>query len=277
MYRDFDIGTAKPTRSERAEVPHHLFDCVDPLCDVSAGEYARQARQVVQEIASLGRLPIVSGGTGLYLRALLQGLFAGPKRSEELRLRLRQRIEKRGPEHLHRILRRLDSAAAARIHANDLPKVIRAIEVSIQSRQPMTELWQQGRSPLEGFRVLRVGLNPEREDLYARINSRAARMFDEGLIAETETLLTKYGAQARPLASLGYKQALQFLRGESDRESALQAAQQAHRNYAKRQMTWFRREPDVHWLAGFGDHPAIQRAAIDLVVSRSMVGTEARE
>ena len=129
----------------------------------------------------------------------------------------------------------------------------------------MTELWQQGREPLRGFRILRLGLNPEREILYARINQRAAKMFDDGLIAETESLLAKYGAPARPLASLGYKQALQFLRGELDRESALAAAQQAHRNYAKRQITWFRREPDVRWLAGLGDEIAIQAECIAIV------------
>ncbi len=273
MYREFEIGTAKPSAAERAEVPHHLLDCVDPLADVSAGEYARQARQVLREIAlrenvlretalseneQPRHLPIVSGGTGLYLRALVEGLFSGPQRSEELRHRLRRRAEKYGTEHLHRILRRLDSSAASRIHANDVPKMIRAIEVYLASRRPMTELWQQGREPLHGFRILRLGLNPKREVLYARINQRAAKMFDEGLIAETERLLEKYGEQARPLASLGYKQAVQFLRGELDRESALAAAQQAHRNYAKRQITWFRREPDVHWLNGFGDDPAVQ-------------------
>jgi tRNA dimethylallyltransferase len=272
MYREFEIGTAKPSAAERAEIPHHLLDCVDPLADISAGEYARQARQILREI--VGResvlheseqrrhLPIVSGGTGLYLRALLEGLFPGPQRSEELRNKLRARAQKNGVEHLHRILRRLDSSAANRIHANDVPKVIRAIEVCLASRQTsrrnMTELWQEGREPLRGFRTLRLGLNPNREALYARINQRAAKMFDQGLIAETEMLLAKYGAQARPLASLGYKQALQFLRGELDRESALSAAQQAHRNYAKRQITWFRREPDVHWLAGFGDDADIQ-------------------
>ena len=288
MYREFDIGTAKPSAAERAEIPHHILDCVDPLTDVSAGEYARQARQILREIVSRDsvaregvltrrHLPIVSGGTGLYLRALLEGLFRGPQRSEELRDRLRGRAEKNGPDHLHRILRRLDSAAADRIHSNDVPKVIRAIEVCLISRQTlprtlprtspqsMTEHWQQGREPLQGFRILRLGLNPEREALYARINQRAAKMFDEGLIAETELLLAKYGAQARPLASLGYKQAMQFLRGELDRESALAAAQQAHRNYAKRQMTWFRREPDVHWLAGLGDDPAIQAEGIAAV------------
>jgi tRNA dimethylallyltransferase len=274
MYREFEIGTAKPTAAERAEIPHHLLDCVDPLADVSAGEYARQARRILREIVLREKhLPIVSGGTGLYLRALLEGLFPGPQRSEELRIKLRDRVQKNGTEHLHRILRRLDSSAANRIHANDVPKVIRAIEVCLASRQSspqttrqtMTELWHHGREPLRGFRILRLGLNPDREVLYTRINQRAANMFDQGLIAETERLLAKYGAQARPLASLGYKQALQFLRGELDRESALSAAQQAHRNYAKRQITWFRREPDVHWLAGFGADPAIQAEGIATV------------
>ena len=274
MYREFDIGTAKPSPAERAEIPHHLLDCVDPLADVSAGEYARQARQILREIAlresePRRHMPIVSGGTGLYLRAVLEGLFPGPQRSEELRIKLRDRAQKNGTEHLHRILRRLDSSAANRIHAHDVPKVIRAIEVCLASRQSsrqnMTELWQQGREPLHGFRILHLGLNPDREILYARINQRAANMFDQGLIAETERLLAKYGAQARPFASLGYKQALQFLRGELDRESALSAAQQAHRNYAKRQITWFRREPDVHWLAGLGADPAIQAEGIATV------------
>ena len=270
MYRDFEIGTAKPSAAERAEVPHHLLDCVDPLTDVTAGEYARQARHVLHEIASRGsgrrqHLPIVSGGTGLYLRALIDGLFAGPQRSEELRGKLRTREEKRGNEYLHRILRRLDFKAADRIHENDIPKVIRAIEVCMASRRPMTELLERGREPLRGFRILRLGLNPDREALYARINQRAAKMFDDGLITETETLLAKYGEQARPLASLGYKQTMQFLRGEMDRDSALTAAQQAHRNYAKRQMTWFRTEPDVHWLAGVGDNPEIQSEGVALV------------
>jgi tRNA dimethylallyltransferase len=265
MYREFEIGTAKPTAAERADVPHHLLDYVDPLADVTAGEYARQARQILREIALRKHLPIVSGGTGLYLRALLEGLFPGPQRSEELRNKLRGRAEKYGTEHLHRILRRLDASAANRIHANDVPKTIRAIEVCLAARQPITDLWQQGREPLRGFRILRLGLNPEREVLYTRINQRAVKMFDDGLIAETEKLLAKYGDQARPLSSLGYKQALQFLRGDLDRKSALAAAQQAHRNYAKRQITWFRREPNVHWLTGVGNDPAIQAEAMVII------------
>ena len=265
MYREFDIGTAKPTAAERARAPHHLFDCVAPTSHVTAGEYARQARQVLGEIEARSHLPIVVGGTGLYLRALLDGLFPGPQRSEELRERLRDRIESRGSNHLHRILRRLDRAAAEKIHANDTPKLIRAIEVCLASRRKMTELWQQGRDLLRGFRILRLGLDPDRQALYDRINRRAEAMFDGGLIDESQSLLEKYGDAAGPLASLGYKQAVQVLRGELTREQALQAAQQAHRNYAKRQMTWFRREPEVQWLRGFGDDAQVQKTAADWV------------
>ena len=266
-YREFEIGTAKPSASERTRAPHHLLDFVDPTGYITAGEYSRLARQTLAEIKSRGNLPIVVGGTGLYLRALLDGLFPGPQRSEQLRERLRQRLEQNGSGYLHRILRRLDSDAAAKIHANDLPKLIRAIEVCLASKQKMTDMWKQGRDPLTGFQILRLGLSPDRERLYSRINQRAQQMFDSGLIEETGQLLAKYGEAARPLASLGYKQAVQLLRGEIDTQTALQAAQQAHRNYAKRQMTWFRREPEVVWLEGFGDDPAIQqRAAAALVV-----------
>lgn len=262
MYREFEIGTARPSLAERARVPHHLLDFVDPTACMTAGEYARQARVLLEEIRSRGRLPIVVGGTGLYLRALLEGLFPGPQRSEELRERLRQRAQKKGSTYLHRVLRRLDAAAARRIHGNDTPKLIRAIEVCLRSRQPMTEGWKQGRSSLEGFRVLRLGLNPGRDPLYERINRRAQQMLNAGLIEETERLLAKYGDAAWPLRSLGYQQVVQLLRGEMESETVLQAVQQAHRNYAKRQMTWFRREPEVLWLPGFGDDPEMQRQAL---------------
>jgi len=262
MYREFDLGTAKPTPAERAQAPHHLLDSVAPTSHITAGEYARQARQVLEEIKARGHLPIVVGGTGLYLRALLEGLFPGPQRSKELRERLRELAASRSSNYLHRILRRLDRAAAETIHANDSPKVIRAIEVCLASRQKMTELWQQhGRVPLRGFRILRLGLDPDRQALYDRINRRAQQMFEAGLVDETKRLLEKYGDGAGPLSSLGYKQAVQFLRRELTHEQALQAAQQAHRNYAKRQMTWFRREPGVHWLRGFGDDVQIQESA----------------
>ncbi|MFZ0275700.1 MAG: tRNA (adenosine(37)-N6)-dimethylallyltransferase MiaA [Candidatus Sulfotelmatobacter sp.] len=262
MYREFDLGTAKPTATERTRAPHHLLDFIAPTSHITAGEYARQARQVLDEIKVRGHLPILVGGTGLYLRALLEGLFPGPQRSEELRERLRQLADRRGSNYLHRILRRLDRTAAEKIHANDSPKLIRAIEVCLASREKMTELWQRGRDPLRGFRILRLGLHPDRQALYDRINRRAKQMFDAGLVEETQRLIEKYGEAAGPLSALGYKQALQFLQGELTLEQALQAAQQAHRNYAKRQMTWFRREPEVHWLRGFGDDVQIQREAV---------------
>lgn len=265
MYREFEIGTAKPSADERARAPHHLLDFVPPTGHITAGDYARRARLVLEEIKSNGRLPVVVGGTGLYLRALLEGLFSGPPRSEELRARLRARSEEEGPDYLHRLLSRLDATAAAGIHPNDAPKLIRAIEVCISSRKKMTELWKEGSEPLRGFRILRLGLGADRDRLYERINQRAAQMFEAGLVEETQNLLTRYGDTAGPLNSLGYRQAAQLLRGEIDRPTALQAAQQAHRNYAKRQMTWFRREPDVRWLSGFGDDPEIQAQAIATV------------
>jgi tRNA dimethylallyltransferase len=267
VYREFEIGTAKPSREERARVRHHLLDVAEPAEPFTAGDYARIARPMLREIASRKKLPIVVGGTGLYLRALLEGLFAGPPRSETLRQRLRASTEDHGPEHLHQMLRHLDPAAAEKIHANDHSKLIRAIEVCMAARSKMSEMWKQGRDPLTGFRVLRIGLSPEREALYERINRRAARMFAEGLVAETRTLLGKYGERVPALTSLGYKQAMRVIRGECDEATAIAAAQQAHRNYAKRQMTWFRREPDVHWLRGFGADPKVQSEAENLVAT----------
>jgi tRNA dimethylallyltransferase len=267
MYREFEIGTAKPSAAERARVSHHLLDFVDPAAYITAGEYARQARESLAQIELRGHLPIVVGGTGLYFRALIEGLFHGPERSEELRERLRRRLQEKGSGYLHRMLSRLDPSASAKIHANDTPKLIRAIEVCLAARQPITEAWKQGRDRLQGFRVVRLGLNPDRDALYRRLNQRAQRMFDSGLVEETQRLLEKYGGTATPLNALGYKQAVQLLRGEVDRPAALSAVQQAHRNYAKRQLTWFRREPAVHWLAGFGDDANIQRDAIMKVAS----------
>jgi tRNA dimethylallyltransferase len=267
IYKEFEIGTAKPSSEERARAPHHLLDIVEPTGVFTAGDYSRIAREKLKEISSRGKLPIVVGGTGLYLRALLEGLFSGPQRSEELRERLRERASARGAAHLHRIMRRLDPRAAKNIHENDEPKLIRAIEVCLLSRERMSEMWQRGRDPLTGFRILRIGLDPERNALYTRINARAAKMFESGLIEETRQIFDTYGAAARPLESLGYRQAMQFLRGEIDRKLAVWAAQQAHRNYAKRQLTWFRREPYVCWLQGFGDDSAISTQALSLVGS----------
>jgi len=268
VYRDFDVGTARPTREQRAMVPHHLIDVAAPEERFTAGDYARRGREAIAEISRRGRLPIVVGGTGLYLRALLDGLFAGPQRSEELRERLRQRAAERGSSYVHQILTRLDTSAAAKIHANDLPKLVRAVEVCLASRERMSELWERrGRDPLRGFRILRIGLNPPREKLYDRINLRAQQMFANGLVEETKSLVDRYCStrQVAPFESLGYRQAREYLQGELTLEQAIAAAQQGHRNYAKRQMTWFRREPHVNWLEGFGDDTSIALQAAKLV------------
>jgi len=264
VYREFEIGTAKPTREERDRVPHHLIDICSPDETMTAGDYARRGREMLGELKRRGRLPIVVGGTGLYLRALLEGLFPGPQRSEELRERLRQRSGQRGSKYLHRLLTRMDAGAAEKIHPNDEPKLIRAIEVCLSARQPMTRLWEQGREPLTGFRILRIGLDPDRQQLYARINQRAAQMFAAGLPEETQGLMQQF-PKSPVLGSLGYRQAVQLLRGEFTREQAITAAQQGHRNYAKRQMTWFRREPDVHWMKGFGDEQSIVVSTTEMV------------
>ncbi len=269
VYRGMELGTAKPTREERTRLPHHLIDVADPDQPFTAGEYSRRARAALREIACRGRLPIVTGGTGLYLRALTDGLFAGPARQDELRTRLRRSVQRHGNAWLHRLLARLDPASAARIHANDAPKLMRAIEVCLAARQPLSQVLgdaAQARDPLTGFRLLRIGLNPPRPELYARLNRRCAEMFSAGLVEETRALLDRYGP-VKALDSLGYRQALRVLRGSESIEAAIQAAQQGHRNYAKRQLTWFRREPEVHWIAGFGDEAETVRAAMELIAS----------
>jgi tRNA dimethylallyltransferase len=268
VYRELEIGTAKPSKEERRRVAHHLIDIAGPEELVTAGDYSRQARQAIADVAARGHLPIVVGGSGLYLRALLEGLFHAPQRSEELRNRLRERATERGSDYLHTLLRRIDPAAAQTIHANDVPKVVRALEVSLSAQSPMTDLWQQGRDALQGFRILRIGLNPRREALYQRINQRAEEMFSAGLLEETRMLVDRYGSAAWPLNSLGYKQAMQHLNGELPLEQAIVAAQQGHRNYAKRQMTWFRREPEVHWITEFGSDSAVQKRIVDLIKER---------
>jgi tRNA dimethylallyltransferase len=268
VYRGMEIGTAKPTLAERALVPHHLIDILTPDQPCTAGDYSRLAREAIVGIGITGRnrLPIIAGGTGLYLRALLDGLFAAPQRNEPLRLKLRALAQHHSPTHLHRILNRLDPAAAALIHANDTAKVIRAIEVTLIARQPITEQWQQqARDPLTGYRILRLGLNPPRPDLYNRINHRAAAMFDGGLVEEATQLVETYGFDCRAFTSLGYAQAIAVLRNQLTRDQAIAIAAQGHRNYAKRQLTWFRKDPDIHWLPNFGSDPDTQSEALTLV------------
>jgi tRNA dimethylallyltransferase len=276
VYRGMDLGSAKPSPEERSRAPHHLIDVANPNEPMTAGEYSRQARQALKEIIARRRLPIVTGGTGLYLRALTEGLFAGPRRDEDLRERLRASAAKRGSEWLHRMLARMDAASAERIHANDVPKLIRAIEVCMAGRRPMSEVLasvEEARDPLTGYRLLRLGLNPPRQDLYERLNRRCAEMFAVGLVEETRGLLERYG-RVKALDSLGYRQALTVIDGEADLPAAIAAAQQGHRNYAKRQLTWFRREPEVHWIEAFGDNPATISTVEDWVTQARDYGTQ---
>ncbi|GAA3747806.1 tRNA (adenosine(37)-N6)-dimethylallyltransferase MiaA [Terriglobus aquaticus] len=263
VYRGMDIGSAKPTPAEQARIPHHLTDVATPATDYTAGDYGRAARAAAHSIASRGKTPIVAGGTGLYLRAFLDGLSPMPTRNEALRDRLRTFSTRRGPASLHRLLTRLDPAAAASIHPNDEPKLIRALEVRLLARQPITEAWQDQRpEPLTGFHVVQFGLAPPRADLYTRINARCAAMFANGLIEETRNLIAEYGPTPRAFQALGYAQASAVLRNELTEPEAIAATQQGHRNYSKRQGTWFRRDPRIHWLPTFGETalPALLQA-----------------
>jgi tRNA dimethylallyltransferase len=270
VYREFEIGTAKPSPQERKRVPHHMIDVADPAkSDFTAGEYSRLARMAVADIGERGKTPIVAGGTGLYLRALIEGLFPGPQRSEQLRDRLRNIAQRKGTAHLHCVLSKMDAVAASAIHPNDTPKIIRAIEICMAAREPMSEMWKQGRDRLTGFRISYIGLNPERTLLYERINARCAEMFEHGLVDEARQLAHKYPQTVdipnSPINSPGYKQALAHLRGELSLKEAVTSTQQAHRNYAKRQLTWFRGLKDVQWLEGFGDDAQIQESALNIV------------
>jgi tRNA dimethylallyltransferase len=265
VYRGFDIGTAKVSAKEQQGVPHHLIGVIDPDQLFTAGDYARLAESVLREIADRGRIPVVAGGTGFYLRALLDGLFPGPSRDESLRARLRGREESR-PGSLHRILKRLDPEAAARIHPHDKNKTMRALEVRLIEGRSLSSLFERGRAPLTGFRPIKLGLDPPRELLFARLNARTGAIFERGLLDEVRHLLAAGVArEAKPFESLGYKQALQVVEGNLTADEALESTQLETRRYAKRQITWFRKEHGVHWLAGCGDDPRVQAEALAIV------------
>ena len=255
LYRGFDIGTAKTPPGERRGVRHHLFDVLTPQESYSAGEYAREGRKVIAEIAARGRLPIVVGGTGFYLRALLEGLPVLPPRDERLRERLLER-ERLRPGSLHRLLTRLEPRAAGRIHANDVQKTLRALEVRLLTQQALPPAAEA--RGLEGYSVIKLGLDPDRAALQQRLETRTRSMFAHGLIEEVQGLLARgCTGNEKPFEALGYKQALLHLRGALTLEQAVESTIVETRQYAKRQRTWFRRDPEIHWLLGFGDDPQI--------------------
>jgi len=263
LYRGFDVGTAKPSPAERADVPHHLIDVLDPGQEATAGRYRERAEIVLEDLRARKRLPIFTVGTGLYLRALLEGLADVPLRSEEIRERLRAGAASHVPGHLHRILKRMDTLSAEKIAPADQQKLIRAIEVCLLAKKPLSEVHSAGRNPLRGWRAIKIGLSPEREALYQRIHARTEAMLAAGWLDEVRGLLDSgLPADAKPFDFIGYRELRAVLQGEMQLEEACAAIQQATRRYAKRQLTWFRRDPQIHWFAGFGQEPAIQQQAL---------------
>jgi tRNA dimethylallyltransferase len=263
LYRGFDIGTAKPGLEERRGVPHHLIDVLEPVEASTAGDYRQLALKVLQELRLRERVPVLTVGTGLYLRALLEGLAVMPPRSEELRERLRAISVEHSAGHLHRMLQRMDKEAAGKISSNDEQKLIRAIEICVLTKRPISELHRSGRMPLSGWRTLKIGLMPSRELLYERVHARTETMLDRGWMDEVKGLLARGLAEnAKPFDFIGYRELRAVLRGEMKLEEARAAIQQVTRRYAKRQMTWFRREHGVYWLAGFGDEDKVQSEAL---------------
>jgi tRNA dimethylallyltransferase len=269
LYRHFDIGTSKLRGAEQRGVPHHLTDLLEPHEIFTAGDYRRRALEVLADLRSRCHLPVLTAGTGFYLRALLEGLADAPGRSEELRERLRRRARERGAEYLHRLLARLDPPSAARVAARDTPKLIRAIEVCLASGRPMSELLRQPRPHLEGFEPVKVGLMPPRAALYARIDRRTRTMLAAGWLEEVRSLIARgFDASLKPFQFIGYSELRAHLSGAVDLDAAVRAIQQATRRYAKRQITWFRREPGVSWFEGFGDDHAIVENVVALLSRR---------
>jgi tRNA dimethylallyltransferase len=268
VYRHFDIGTGKVPAAEQRGIPHHLVDLVEPPEVFTAGEYRRRALGVLDDLRRRGKLPIITAGTGLYLRALLEGLSDAPERSEELRARLRKKAAQHGPLYLHRVLARMDKQAAARIAARDTQKIIRAIEIRKLAGKSIEEVHRRGRSALAGFDIVKIGLRPPREELYLRINARVEAMIAAGWADEVRALIAHgVPADSKPFQFIGYSDLRERLARTqhatpSDIAEAIPAIQQATRRFSKRQLTWFGKEPEVNWLPGFGDHPKILATAL---------------
>jgi tRNA dimethylallyltransferase len=264
VYRGFDIGTAKPSQAERRGIPHHLIDVVEPSAVFTAGEYRRQALAVLADLRLRGRLPILTAGTGLYLRALLEGLAEAPGRSDALRSRLQESAAAHGgTEHLHRLLRRLDPVTAARISQNDGQKLIRALEIRLLAGKSVEDVHGSGRAPLEGYSILKIGLNPPRAALYDRIGRRVEQMLEQGWLDEVVALIRSgTPLSAKPFEFLGYRELREHLTEGVPSRKVIEAIAQDTRRYAKRQLTWFRKEPGVIWLDGFGDDESLLKRAI---------------
>jgi tRNA dimethylallyltransferase len=260
VYRELDIGTAKPTPEERGLVRHHLVDIVDPDEPYDAARYSRDARRVVADLVERGVPPLVAGGTGLYIKALLHGLFTEGGACPAIRGRLREELRTRGLDSLYERLGRVDPETARRLPPGDTYRILRALEVAEAAGRPLSALLNEHRFRDSPYIALKIGLNLPREELYARIDQRVEYMLAAGWLEEVEHLLTRYGATIKPLKSLGYRHLIAFLKGDMGWDEALQQIKQDTRRYAKRQLTWFKGDPEVRWF-----HPGQTREMLALL------------
>jgi tRNA dimethylallyltransferase len=273
VYQEIQIATAKVPVDERRGIPHHLIDFVPPSINFTAADWARAGADKIQEIEARGSVALLVGGTGFYLRALRQPFFPSPPTDEDLRDRLTRVRERHGPEHLHKILARFDAGEAAKLNARDWPRVQRAIEFCLQTGERISaQRLLRGEAPDFADRIRVFALNPPREELYARINARTEQHFANGLVDEVRRLLSAgVPANSNALGAHGYRRVLEFLRGERALESAIEQTKRDVRHYAKRQVTWFRREPGVEWIDGFGDDTATTDAVLSRLSSRPVM------
>jgi len=257
VYRGFDIGTDKPSAEDRQKVTHHLLDIVDGLSQFTAADFAARALNAIEAILLRKKIPLVVGGTGLYFKALLDGLFPGPGRDEETRRRLEQECLSVGLEPVWKRLEAVDPAYANKIGKKDKIRIIRALEIYALTRTPISDHFLRTRSRLEDFHILKIGLKLPREELYRRIEARVDRMFERGLVEEVQKLLAAgVDDKAPPFRALGYKCVLKLLRKEINLEEAVALTKIDTRHYAKRQMTWFSKMKDIRWYSP-QDLPAI--------------------
>jgi tRNA dimethylallyltransferase len=269
VYRGFDIGTDKLAAAERRGIPHRLIDIVDPTDEYTAAQYARDASATILDILSRGRLPVIVGGTGFYYRALTRGLFPGPGRDARLRGRLEQIAARRGPERLHRLLNRVDAESARRIQPRDTKRMVRALEVYFLTGRPLTEHFAETRAPLPEVEFVPVALKLPAAAISERVTRRVDEQFERGLLDEMRGLLARgVPESARPFGGLVYRQALEHLHGVRDEAATRALISQENRRYARRQLIWFRKEPNLTWFDGPGESPATIAGVLEFLRPR---------
>jgi tRNA dimethylallyltransferase len=269
VYRGFDIGTDKVPMDERAGIPHHLVDVADPTEEYSAARYAREASAAIREITRRGRVPILVGGTGLYYRALTRGLFDGPGRHSALRARFERVGDRKGSERLHAMLRRIDAASASRIQPGDRRRLIRALEVFYVTGRPLTDHFAETRSAIPEYDVLSFGLRIPSEMTAERVARRVDTQFERGLLAEIRNLLASgVPDYAHPFTGLVYRQALEHLRGVRNELATRELIMRENRRFARRQLIWFRKEPNLHWIYAAGESETTRDEVVRAVAAR---------